>query len=493
MISIIKYDNYCQILNESDRDRIKSLDLALSFKVIGAEHSKAYKGYINSRGEEVTWDGRKHLLKGNLQFPIGLIERVINFYKSNNVEFTVIDERKNVSENTPINISHNLQKLNIEPREYQINAVNEAIKHNRGIIRAATGAGKTLIIALLTAYFGKKTIIYVIGKDLLYQFHKFFSNVFDEEIGIIGDGKCEIKRINICTVWSVSKALDFSSQILDDELSQDEKEIEKDKVRDIKTMLLENQVSIMDECHLAAADVVQNISAFIKPEYFYGLSASPWRDDGQDMLIEAVLGRKIVDISAKYLIEQGFLTPPIIRFLPVPQYQGPKSAKYQTVYKKYIVDNDERNEMILKAAISLVNQGFKVLILFKSKAHGKKLFKLISKHINCCILDGDDKFSIRKNACDDLYAGKIDCILASTIFDIGVDLPILSALIAAGGGKSSVRAFQRIGRVIRKYKNKKIAAVIDFCDRAPHLYGHSLRRKEILEQEFEVQWPKKKQ
>ena len=79
--------------------------------------------------------------------------------------------------------------------------------------------------------------------------------------------------------------------------------------------------------------------------------------------------------------------------------------------------------------------------------------------------------------------GELDCIIASTIFDEGVDIPILDTLILAGGGKSKVRAMQRIGRVIRKYPKKKKAFVIDFLDNATYLKNHSAARKRMYETE----------
>lgn len=66
---------------------------------------------------------------------------------------------------------------------------------------------------------------------------------------------------------------------------------------------------------------------------------------------------------------------------------------------------------------------------------------------------------------------------------------ILSGLIIASGGKSSVRALQRVGRVIRLHKDKRKAVVIDFCDQAPYLRDHSEIRRDILLQEFDVSWP----
>ena len=67
---------------------------------------------------------------------------------------------------------------------------------------------------------------------------------------------------------------------------------------------------------------------------------------------------------------------------------------------------------------------------------------------------------------------------------------MISGLVLAGGGKSSIKAVQRIGRAIRPYKNKEMAAVIEFNDNAKYLRNHSKIRRKIydLEDGFVVKW-----
>jgi superfamily II DNA or RNA helicase len=74
-------------------------------------------------------------------------------------------------------------------------------------------------------------------------------------------------------------------------------------------------------------------------------------------------------------------------------------------------------------------------------------------------------------------------LVASKIFDQGVDIPELDALILAGSGKSSGRALQRIGRVIRLSKGKEKAVVVDFFDNCKYLKDHSESRIKIYESE----------
>jgi superfamily II DNA or RNA helicase len=489
--SIIRYQNSCKIIHEDSEEVFKNLDKHLSYKIPGAEFSKAFKGYVNDAGEEVSWDGRRHIMTSTGKFPVGLLPRVLDFYKSKGIYPEIIDERPPPTIGKSIDITNSLKDLNKIPREYQIEAANVASGTDRGIIRAATGAGKTLIAALIAANLGKSTIIYVIGKDLLYQLQKFFQKIFGIEIGIIGDGKCEIRDINIATVWSVGKVLGLNkAKSLDDENSK-EKSIDPSKFKKIKQMLLDARVHIMDECHLAACDTVQAISRNIKGEHVYGMSASPWRDDNADLLIEAFLGKRIIDISARSLIEQNYLVEPDIRFLAPKPYKY-KSGKYPRVYSKYITENDQRNAMIIQGAEKLVQQGFPTLVLFHSINHGDLLYSKISEKVPTALLSGKDSSKQREKIKEELESGKIKCICASKIFDIGVDLPTLSGLIIAGGGKSSVRALQRIGRVIRPAPGKTKAAVIDFADQAPHLLDHAETRKRIYSEEFSVKWPSAK-
>ena len=71
-------------------------------------------------------------------------------------------------------------------------------------------------------------------------------------------------------------------------------------------------------------------------------------------------------------------------------------------------------------------------------------------------------------------------------------MPVLDALILAGSGKSSGRALQRLGRIIRPYKDKKDAIAIDFIDNAKYLRQHSQKRLETYKTEsgFKIKLPK---
>lgn len=494
MAKIRLMGNFSQIIEETDFEFLSVLDEHLSFIVPGAQYTKAFRGWQDKNGNFQRWDGTRKIMTSTLVFPSGLVPRIQLFYRDHHKELTVLDERPAKSQSVPLNIDAKLKQLGKEPYPYQIEAVNQAKIHDRGIIKLATGGGKSLIAALITAEYGKKTIVYVIGKDLLYQFHGLFSDIFGPDVGIIGDGQCRIGNITIASIWTIGKALGMKNADILLDSDDTEKEV-KGRDEDIRNLISGAAVHIIDECHMAACETIQSVYKTMDvSEHIYGLSGSPWRDDNADLLIEGILGNYIVDIPASYLIERGFLAKPIIKFVAVPALEEQPPNNYQSTYKAYIVENPTRNGLVVKAAKAIVEQGYQTLVLFNSLAHGKILYDLLKNDIPCRILDGSNDQKTRDLVKTQLASGELKCVLASRIFDIGIDIPSLSGLVVAGGGKSTVKAIQRIGRVIRKYPGKKFAAVVDFADNAKFLDKHSKIRKKIYESEdgFDVTWIKRR-
>jgi superfamily II DNA or RNA helicase len=342
----------------------------------------------------------------------------------------------------------------------------------------------TLCTALISARLNKPTIIYVIGLDLLKQTHDLFSILFKEPIGYIGDGVCKIERINVASIWTIGSALNINKKNIctDDEIGCEEK-VDLSQKEKILTLLKQTKVHIFDECHVVTCDTIQSIHKQIDPEHIYGFSGTPYRDDNTDLLINGILGKQIVDVSASELIDKKILAQPIIKFIAVPPISMPL-AQYQTVYKTYITDNAVRNMLIIQQTKELLEKKYTPLVLFKHIKHGQILFdSMIKAGIKCEMLYGNDSIKRRIEVKEMLIKGEIQAILASTIFDLGVDIPMLNALVLCGGGKSSIRALQRIGRVIRFFPGKKFAAIVDFYDQVKFLKKHSIIRSEIYSSE----------
>jgi superfamily II DNA or RNA helicase len=472
---IIHNNKFCQFIT-NDSKLFNSLKSKLSYKISGVEYTLAYKN---------GWNGITYLIKDDGYFYTGLLSKVRHFLDEKEIVFIEKDNRDKYNNNdSSINIDEKLKSLNLTPRNHQIQIMEAACANERGIIRACTGSGKTLCAAMITAKFNKSTIIYVIGIDLLKQFYDLFSSIFDEPIGFIGNGVCNIQRINIASIWTIGAALkvDKKDIITDDEYDIEEAQPNQSQTVEILNMLQNTKIHIFDESHVVTTNTIKSIYKTINFENIYGFSGTPFRDDNTDLLINSILGEQIINISASKLINENLLAQPIIKFISVPQMKT--DDPYQTVYKNYIVENNTRNNLILKNVKQLLEKGYTPLVLFKQIKHGQKLFDLIKDNgIKCEMLHGTDSLERRTEVKELISNKKIDVILASAIFDLGVDIPILDGLVLCGGGKSSIRALQRIGRVIRHYKNKKFAAIVDFYDQVKFLKKHSMLRYNIYSSE----------
>lgn len=463
-----------------DKELFDQLYHHLSYKEIGVEYTIAYQN---------GWNGINFLInrKGyqNGTFSSGLFDRVKKFCQESGVEPEVIDKRAPIVKAKPIDLSEKLLELNMVPRDYQEEIVDVAIANHKGIVRSSTGSGKTLTTAIITAKLNKPTIIYVIGLDLLKQFHDLFSQLFDEPIGYIGDGICKIERINIATIWSIGASLRLTKkQMSSEDEDNDEEALDETKSEKISKMLAEAKVHIFDESHIITTDTIKAIYKSIDPEYIYGFSGTPFRGDNTDLFINSLLGEQIIDVSASRLIKAGYLAQPIIKFITVPKMHIAYTETYPSVYKACVVENDIRNAMIVKQAKLLLDKKYTPLVLFKQIKHGELLFGLFQQAgIKCEMLYGNDKLERRTEVRKMMENKEIDLVLASVIFDIGVSWEMLNALILCGSGKSSVRSLQRIGRVIRMVKGRKHSAVVDFFDQVKFLKKHAQARAETYASE----------
>lgn len=466
------------------------LDHQTSYYVEGYQFTKAFRsGWFDEKSSKFKhWDGKRHLISKSGVFPTGLINRVVEMLCMHEIEFKIVDNRTNLKHNNPIKVK------NYEPRPYQVEAVKAAIEKGNGLIKVGTGGGKTLIAGMIVAEYNLPSMIYVVGKDLLYQFHREMTKILGAQVGIIGDGHCDIKRFNVCSIWTAITAFDLKGNVsLDDEdWSPEVLEVNVEQKKLIKKAIESSNVAIFDEAHFIACETIQSIfKAGKNCRYVFGMSGSPWRDDGADLLIESVCGKIIYNMPASKLIEMKYLVPPKITLIDVPKYPEKLPNNYQSIYKRYVVENDVRNNLIIDATRRLLDMGRRPLILVRNLSHGRELAKRLND-IPLYFVSGEVDGEAREEIKQDFQEGKLRCLIASSVFDIGIDLPCLDALILAGGGKSTVRTLQRIGRVIRLNESKNDSIVVDFLDDAKYLDKHAEIRLAVYMTEpmFRIKFPK---
>jgi len=244
---------------------------------------------------------------------------------------------------------------------------------------------------------------------------------------------------------------------------------------------------LVHNCQHWSSETCQIISdSSYSCQYRYFMSATPFRDQGDDILIEACAGKTIADINASFLIKKGFLIKPKIYFSKINNMRGMKRTSYANVYKQAIVENEMRNNQIVLMAKRFYESGRKILILVKQIAHGNLLEKLIPESI---FLHGSTSKKKREKHLDLMRKGLPQITITSIIFDEGINCRPLDTLILGGGGKSATRALQRIGRILRPHENKQDAIVVDFMDNCKYMQSHSKKRADIYktEEEFDIE------
>jgi superfamily II DNA or RNA helicase len=385
-------------------------------------------------------------------------------------------------------------------RDYQLPIVESALKRQRGVIKSSTGSGKTeVVVKIMVEVACFPAIFYVTSCDLLLQAKDRFSryvtyNGLPAKIGQIGAGVCDIQPITIATVQSCERVLTgkYTKYTYDDYSSDDKTEFSDPQKNAIREMVKDAKFVVFDECQHCSCETIQSIlNESHSARFRFGCSASPWRDDGLDLLIEACFGRRVCDVTASFLINSGYLLKPFITFNHFNQSLG-DFGTFNAHYEAFVSDNVARNQWIAERTNYHVLQGRPTIVLVKWVKHAEKLQPMIpGSEILCSSGDSKKSPKKRKEFMDAMRERKLMCIIGTSLMDEGVDVPAAGAGIFAGGGKSSTRELQRVGRFIRPDPadpDKKCAYIEEFYDHSKWLRNHAKLRRKILETEsaFEI-------
>ena len=481
MITIRTTPSVSQIVARLPPEVSMEIRKACSYHQPGSEFSKLAKK--RDKDGNLVWDGLTSLYnRSTRKFPTGLLFRVISVFEECGLEYRL----ENMGEST---VEHSFRlREEIHLRDYQQASIEDCVRRKRCMVKVATGGGKTVIAGGIIARVGRQTLFLVHTKDLLAQAIDMFTEMFGGGVGQIGDGVVDLQPVTVATIQTLSRVVGSKYRSGDEDDTWTDSETRVTAVTKVRILQWLRAVGLvfMDECHrVAAPTAVEVVSSAANAPYRFGLSASPWRDDGADIVLEGVFGDVGPVVNATDLIEMGFLVQPVIRMLPVPPEIFERKTSYERVYSEYVVENDVRNAMGVRAAVSMVNRGRPTLVLVRRLSHGADIARSLTRQLGFDVpfLSGTDDSLVRKQALDDIREERLGCLVASTIADEGLDVKPLSGLVLLGGGKSSTRALQRVGRVLRPWQGKKNAEVVDFNDQAMYLGKHSIERERIYSSE----------
>jgi superfamily II DNA or RNA helicase len=220
---------------------------------------------------------------------------------------------------------------------------------------------------------------------------------------------------------------------------------------------------IVDEVHLIASKVFSRSLQYLTPAYVIGLSATPYRPDGLDILLDLYCGAKRID---KPLFRKHKVFTIRTGFKPKIEYQNNGRVDWNSVLEAQSQDS-RRNELIVRIVTKL--EEYNYLILCKRVSQIQILEKmLLDQGVSVSALHGT------KSVYD--TSSKV---LIGTIQKLGTgfDAPHLNALLVAADIEEYF--IQYLGRVFRKQNVEPV--IFDLVDTDFILQKHYKVREKIYE------------
>jgi superfamily II DNA or RNA helicase len=349
-------------------------------------------------------------------------------------------------------------------RDYQVEAINLFLENPQSLQELATGAGKTITTATmchLCEPYGR-TIVIVPNKSLVEQTEEDFVNV-NLDVGIYyGDRKDLNKTHTICT-WQSLNILDKKSKASETEILT------------LAEFLDGVQTVIVDEVHMAKADVLKNLLTqnLANAPIRWGMTGTVPKEDHESARIFCSLGPVIGGISAAELQDKGVLSQchvNVVQLLDVPEFKT-----YSDELKYLVTDKDRMS--YLSQLITKISTTGNTLVLVNRIDTGKYLESVLDGAV---FISGAVKTTDRKAEYDEIKTSDNKVIVATFgVAAVGINIPRIFNLVLLEPGKSFVRVIQSIGRGIRKAKDKDFVQIWDVTSTCKFAKRHLTARKKF--------------
>lgn len=432
MIGLTVGNSYCQLTGLSLKE-FQEVRALLSYTVDPAA------AFFSGRPQ----GGKRCLMNKRGEFPTGLRSYVTQWASESGAPLTIKDTRiVPKGSRTRFNLS-----LGVSPYPLQENAVAALLAHPMGTLSACTGYGKSVMMAMLIADLGLKTLVIVptlgLKAQLTSSFLRYFGNLKDITIENI-DSK------------ALQKQGDYDCLII-------------------------------DEAHHVAAKTYRDLNKKYWGNIFhrYFFTATPFRNrDEERLLFESIAGEVIYRISYSQGVDTGAIVPIEAYYIELPKtsLKGINIGSWPAVYNALVVNNQVRNDLISKLLIDLDLSKTSTLCLVTEIKHGENLCKLTGG-VFANGMDEDTKHYIS------LFNDRtLDTLVGTTgVLGEGIDSKPAEYVIIAGLGKSKPRFMQQVGRGVRTYPGKRTAKIIIFSDPS-HKWtlAHFKAQVKILKEEYGV-------
>lgn len=228
-------------------------------------------------------------------------------------------------------------------------------------------------------------------------------------------------------------------------------------------------VVVIDEFHHAAAPTYRAILEHLRPVELLGLTATPERSDGLDVL-HYFDGKIAAELRLWDAIDAGHLVPfdyygihdgTDLRSVPWRRGQG-----YDvTALTGILTASDAWAHLVLEQVRQKVTDpsAMRALAFCVSVEHARFMAAAFSRSgLSAVALWSDTPIDERRRALSELAAGRVNVVCSVDLFNEGVDVPEIDTLLLLRPTDSGTLFLQQLGRGLRHSDGKASCTVLDF-------------------------------
>lgn len=225
-------------------------------------------------------------------------------------------------------------------------------------------------------------------------------------------------------------------------------------------------VVIVDEAHHALAYGFRTCLEHLKPKFLIGMTATPWRGDGQSLT--TIFGNPVAKVSLVDGMAMGYLSKVDYRILcdnvdwDNMQGMSEQNLSIRDLNKRlFLPQRDEAVISKLKTAIQEVGRP-RIAIFSPSIEHSNRFAQMLSASgVPCAALSKVDK-SERRRRLLAFASGAYQAICAVDVMNEGIDIPDVNILVFLRATHSRRIFVQQLGRGLRLSEGKDKVIVLDF-------------------------------
>jgi len=378
-------------------------------------------------------------------------------------------------------------RISRDPFPHQREAVETWWQHGgRGVVVLPTGTGKTFVAMLAINRVNRPTLVVTPTIDLMTQWYRELGIAFDVPIGLMGGGYHDLQPLTVTTY--------------------DSARIHVEKWANRYGLVVFDEVH-----HLPSASNAAAAQGALAP-YRLGLTATPERADGQEILLHELVGpivyrREITELTGQFLA--NYRTERLyVELTPeeAAEYQQARDHYRQFCaergfslggangLRRFILESTRSREG--RAAFESFQSQRRIALAAPAKLHLlERLLDrfrndrvLVFTHDNATVYEISRRFLVpaithqtktkeRKHILEGFLTGLYTTVVTSRVLNEGVDVPAANVGIVLSGTSTVTEHVQRLGRLLRKQGDKQ-ALLIEVVSRGTVEEFSSARRRQ---------------